>query len=267
MILIDNHTHSHHSADSRMNMLTAAEESRKKAFRGICFSDHYDFDPPPGTERFTFQVDRQQSDIDNLKGSFPDLELLKGVEIGIQPVSLLDIEAFMQENTFDAVIASMHFIRGHDPYHGKYYDGYGFREAYGIYLQDIFECIEVFRDFDILGHYDYVARYSPYKIHSILYSDFSDVMEELLRTLAYNGKTFEINTKSYTTFAHGTPQLDLNILKRFRELGGEAVAFGSDAHGADRVGDRFDYFAQMVTSCGFRYHVHYQNRKPVFLKF
>ena len=45
MILFDNHNHSHHSADSRMNMLTAAEESRKKAFRGICFSDHYDFDP------------------------------------------------------------------------------------------------------------------------------------------------------------------------------------------------------------------------------
>ncbi|MDD3104547.1 MAG: histidinol-phosphatase HisJ family protein [Bacteroidales bacterium] len=264
MILFDNHTHSHHSADSRMNMFTAAEEGRKKALRGICFSDHYDFDPPQGTERFTFQIDRQQGDIDDLKGSFPDLELLKGVEIGIQPVSLRDIEAFMKENTFDTVIASMHFIRGHDPYHGKYYDGYGFREAYGIYLQDIFECVDVFRDFDILGHFDYIARYSPYKEHEISLKTFGDILDPILRILAENGKTFEINTKTYQPFAHGTPTLDTNILKRFRELGGDAVSLGSDAHSTERIGERFDYYSEILKQCGFRYGVYYKKRNPVY---
>jgi histidinol-phosphatase (PHP family) len=266
MILFDNHTHSHHSPDSRMNMVTAADKIRDMSFRGICFSDHYDFDPPPGIERFTFDINRQQSDIDKLKASYPDLELLKGVEVGIQPVSLEAIGAFMKKHTFDTVIASMHFIRGHDPYHGKYYDDYGFREAYGIYLQDILESIRTFRDFDILGHFDYIARYSPYKEHEISLKTFGDILDPILRILAENGKTFEINTKTYQSFAHGTPVLDVNILKRFRELGGAAVSLGSDAHSPERIGAQFDRYSELLRQYGFRYGVYYKNRKPQYFK-
>ncbi len=256
-----------------MTMPQAIDAARSAGLGGICLSDHYDFDVPEGVAEYVFDPLQQQAQVDRccreafLADARDDFKILKGIEVGVQPGSMEAVKKLLDTYTFDTVIFSEHFVDGMDPYHGNYYLPYDYRYAYGHYLEELLECIKVCDNFDILGHYDYVARYSPYKIHSILYSDFSDVMEELLRTLAYNGKTFEINTKSYTTFAHGTPQLDLNILKRFRELGGEAVAFGSDAHGADRVGDRFDYFAQMVTSCGFRYHVHYQNRKPVFLKF
>jgi histidinol-phosphatase (PHP family) len=249
-----------------MNMVTAADKIRDMSFRGICFSDHYDFDPPPGIERFTFDINRQQSDIDKLKASYPDLELLKGVEVGIQPVSLEAIGAFMKKHTFDTVIASMHFIRGHDPYHGKYYDDYGFREAYGIYLQDILESIRTFRDFDILGHFDYIARYSPYKEHEISLKTFGDILDPILRILAENGKTFEINTKTYQSFAHGTPVLDVNILKRFRELGGAAVSLGSDAHSPERIGAQFDRYSELLRQYGFRYGVYYKNRKPQYFK-
>ncbi|HOO42913.1 MAG TPA: histidinol-phosphatase HisJ family protein [Bacteroidales bacterium] len=264
MVLFDNHTHSHHSPDSRMNMITAAEKIRELSFRGICFSDHYDFDPPKGIHRFTFHVESQQSDIEHLKKSYPDLELLKGVEIGIQPVSMEAIDAFMKNHTFDTVIASMHFVRGHDPYHGKYYDTYEFREAYGIYLRDILDCIQTYRDFDILGHFDYIARYSPYREHTISLDEFGDILDPVLRILAETGKTFEINTKTYQPFAHGTPVLDTNILKRFRELGGEAVSLGSDAHSQERIGEQFDYYSEVLKHCGFRYGVYYKKREPVF---
>lgn len=266
MILFDNHTHSHHSPDSRMNMITAAEKIREKSFRGICFSDHYDFDPPQGIEQFTFHVDLQQAEIDNLKGYYSDIELLKGVEIGIQPVSMEAIGEFMKKHTFDTVIASMHFIRGHDPYHGKYYDVYGYREAYGTYLQDILESIRAFRDFDILGHFDYIARYSPYREHEISLKTFGDFLDPILQILAENGKTFEINTKTYQPFAYGTPVLDVNILKRFRELGGEAVSLGSDAHTPERIGEQFDRYSELLKQYGFRYGVYYKNREPKYIK-
>ncbi len=264
MILFDNHTHSHHSPDSRMNMIVAAEKIREMSFRGVCFSDHYDFDPPQGIKKFNFHVERQQSEIESLKESFPDLELLRGVEIGIQPVSLEAIQAFMKKHTFDTVIASMHFVRGHDPYHGKYYDGYGFLEAYDIYLEDILKSISAFRDFDILGHFDYIARYSPYRKHEISLKTFGDILDPILRILAENGKTFEINTKTYQPFAHGTPVLDRNILKHFRELGGEAVSLGSDAHSPERIGEKFEYYSEILKHCGFRYGVYYKERNPVY---
>ena len=43
-------------------------------------------------------------------------------------------------------------------------------------------------DFDVMGHYDYVARYAPYPQASILYKDFSDILDEMLTYLAQEGK-------------------------------------------------------------------------------
>lgn len=266
MICFDNHTHSHHSSDSRMDMARAAEKIQQRSFGGICFSDHYDFDAPHGVKLFTFNVLRQQEEIEGLKEKFPSLVLLKGVEIGIQPASLGSIKVFMGSHIFDTVIASMHFVRGTDPFHGTYYQGYDYKQAYGIYLEDILSCISTYSDFDILGHFDYVARYAPYREHELSMKVFGDVLDPILKILAQNGKTLEINTKTYQKFQHGTPILDKNVIRRFRELGGEAVSLGSDAHSEERIGEQFGIYTETLRQCGFRYGVYYRNRKPVYYK-
>ncbi|MDD2289264.1 MAG: histidinol-phosphatase HisJ family protein [Bacteroidales bacterium] len=263
---IDNHTHSHHSTDSRMDMGSAAGKILQQSFGGICFSDHYDFDAPDGVRLFTFDVQRQQEEIDRLKEKFPSLVMLKGVEIGIQPASLDSIRDFMGRHTFDTVIASMHFVRGTDPFHGTYYQGYDYKQAYRIYLEDILYCIGAYSDFDILGHFDYVARYAPYREHEVSMKVFGDILDPILKILAQNGKTLEINTKTYQKFQYGTPTLDKNVIRRFRELGGEAVSLGSDAHGDERIGEQFGFYTHILRQCGFRYGVYYRNRKPEYYK-
>ena len=266
MIHFDNHTHSHHSADSRMAPGRAAEKALQRSLGGICFSDHYDFDAPEGERLFTFDVQRQQEEIEGLKEKFPSIVLLKGVEIGIQPISLGAIRDFMGKHAFDTVIASMHFVRGTDPFHRTYYQGYDFKQAYGIYLEDILSCISVFPDFDILGHFDYVARYSPYLEHEVSMKVFGDVLDPILKILAQNGKTLEINTKTYQKFQYGTPTLDKNVIRRFRELGGEAVSLGSDAHSDEKIGEQFGIYTDILRQCGFRYGVYYRNRRPEYYK-
>lgn len=282
MHLFDNHTHTSFSNDSRMTMQEAVLAAHHAHLGGLAFTDHFDFDPPEGTELYSFDPELQQQEIAQLRGQIalgslasqglelpPSFTLLNGVEVGIQPQSMEAIKSFMDRHTFDVVIASLHFLDNTDPYLGAYYVPYDAHQAYGHYLETILTCLEGWQDFDILGHFDYVARYAPlsYPQHAIRYADFSDVLDALLRLLAESGKTFEINTKTYQRFAHGTPELDTNILKRFREFGGDAVSFGSDAHHAERVGEHFDYFAYLAQMCGFRYHVHYKNRRPVFLPF
>lgn len=116
-----------------------------------------------------------------------------------------------------------------------------------------------------MGHYDYVTRYAPYPECSILYKDFPDILDSMLRYLAENGKALEINTKTYQDFKGRTPVLDKNILMRYRELGGEIISLGSDSHDADRVGFNFERAAALVSRCGFRYLAHFDKRKPVML--
>ena len=257
-----------------MDIVDAVKTAYERGLSGLCLTDHLDFDPPAGVADFTFDVSSQQAAIDEdveflglngREGKYGDFQLLKGVEIGLQDKSMSTIRKILADNKFDCVIASLHLIDGHDPYFGDYYKPYDWRYAYGHYLEEFDRLIRVMPDFDILGHYDYIVRYPDYKEVTIYYSDFADVLDSILTFLVQNGKTLEINTKTYQLYRGRHPELDINILKRFRELGGEAVSFGSDAHDITRIADRFDWCRQTVLAAGLRYEVYYKDRRPGFV--
>ena len=257
-----------------MDIVDAVKTAYERGLSGLCLTDHLDFDPPVGVADFTFDVPSQQAAIDEdveymgigrSGGKYGDFQLLKGVEIGLQDKSMSTIRKVLADNRFDCVIASLHLIDGHDPYFGDYYKPYDWRYAYGHYLEEFDRLIRVMPDFDILGHYDYIVRYPDYKEVTIYYSDFADVLDSILTFLVQNGKTLEINTKTYQLYRGRHPELDINILKRFRELGGEAVSFGSDAHNITRIADRFDWCRQTALAAGLRYEVCYKDRKPCYI--
>jgi histidinol-phosphatase (PHP family) len=81
--------------------------------------------------------------------------------------------------------------------------------------------------------------------------------------LTQEGKALEINTKSYQDYKGRTPQLDLDLLRRYKEMGGEFISLGSDSHDPERPGDKFGHYAELLKSLGFRWTAHYENRKPV----
>lgn len=266
MDLIDNHSHSHFSFDSAMEVGQAVEAARKAGLKGICITDHFDFDPPAGIKVYDLDIDAQQDEIEKVRDGIKDgFILLEGIEIGVQEQSMEKIRSVLRENSFDCVIASQHFIDGHDPYYGEYYRGYGCREAYGRYLEAFYNGITEMEDFDILGHYDYIVRYSPYGDTVLRYSEYSDIMDSILRYLAENGKTLEINTKTYQLYRGKEPRMDVQVLRRFRELGGEAVSLGSDAHGPERIGDRFSLYADIARAAGIRYEAYFKGRRPCML--
>ena len=246
--LFDNHSHSYFSADSRMDIADAVRTAYERGLGGLCLTDHLDFDPPAGVADFTFDVPSQQAAIDEdveflglngRGGKFGDFQLLKGVEIGLQDKSMPTIRKILSDNKFDCVIASLHLIDGHDPYFGDYYKPYDWKYAFGHYLEEFDRLIRVMPDFDILGHYDYIVRYPDYKEVTIYYSDFADVLDSILTFLVQNGKTLEINTKTYQ--------------------------FGSDAHDITRIADRFDWCRQTALAAGLRYEVYYKDRRPGFV--
>jgi histidinol-phosphatase (PHP family) len=260
--LIDTHTHSNFSPDSEMCIGDAMNAAAKLGLSGIAFTDHLDLKAPGGDTRFAFDPLLQQAEIIKHRDK-ADVKLFTGIELGLQPENLSDIRSFLTSCTFDTVIASIHFVDGVDPYQRQYYVEKTEKRAYGRYLELIYEMITAFPDFDILGHYDYIARYAPYKTRSILYKDFPDHLDLILGYLSANGKALEINTNTYRFRNGDTPVLDHNILKRFRELGGEFISIGSDAHAYDRVGEQFEFYINLIESSGFRYITHFDQRRAV----
>ena len=61
-------------------------------------------------------------------------------------------------------------------------------------------------------------------------------------------------------FGHAHP----DVLKRYRELGGEIITIGADAHKPEHIAYDFAKAEEILKSCGFKYYTEFFEQKPVF---
>ena len=132
------------------------------------------------------------------------------------------------------MIGSSHLVHRRDPYFPDYYEGRTEEEAYREYFTSILENLAAFDCFDVYGHIDYVVRYGPNKNQNYSYGKYADILDNILRTLIHKGKGIEINTGGFK-YGLGHPNPTEGVLKRYRELGGEIITIGADAHKPEHV--------------------------------
>ena len=271
--LFDGHNHCQFSFDGkRTSVELSSRAALEKGLGGIICTDHYDSYIPQiclehgCPEDQEFDIIGQQAEIDRVQEMFGDsIRILKGIEIGMYDSSMDKLKKVLSSHSFDQVNASIHYLNESDPYYPEYFSDKDWKEAYGTYLEAIYKSITSLKDFDIVGHYDYVVRYATYPTDGIFYKDFSDILDSIFRYLIENGKGFEVNTKSCKVGSNRKPVLDKNLLLRYRELGGEIISLGSDSHDSFKVAEDFPLHAQLLKSLGFRWSSHYEKRQLVQL--
>ena len=259
----DTHMHCRFSGDSTADPEAMILAAIQKNLDGICFTDHIDWDYP-GPTSFTFDPAAYFKCLSALRGQYQDrLKIHIGVELGLQPHLKKRYADFTEKWDFDQVIASSHVVHGSDPYYPEFYNGKTEDEAYLEYFESTLENLAVFEDFDVYGHIDYVVRYGPNKNRYYSYQKFQDVIDEILRTLITRGKGIEINMAGFKYgLSHPNPTED--ILKRYRELGGEIITTGSDAHKPEHIAYDYEKLSGLLKDAGFAYYTVFKNRKPVF---
>lgn len=273
MYLADTHTHTKFSTDSKAEphkMLSAAKAAGLSA---LCFTDHMDLDFPGDDTLFVFDTAEFFTELLPLKDfiqadkSMP--ELLLGIELGLRPnrPDLRDrMDSLLAEQPYDFVLGSTHVIDELDPYYQEYWELPGDRLL--RYFEDIRTNVAEHTNFDSLGHLDYIIRYlpdfvSPMKDYAV--RDYMDLIEETLRTLIFRGQALEVNTaglRKGLSFPHPKKE----ILLRYKELGGELLTLGSDAHSPAEVGADIKYCTELLKKLGFRYYAVYKERKPNMIK-
>ena len=65
------------------------------------------------------------------------------------------------------------------------------------------------------------------------YQDAPDEIDDLFKLIIQSGHGIEINTSVYDTLGFFLP--DYDIVRRYKELGGEIITTGSDSHNAVRI--------------------------------
>lgn len=267
-ITSDFHLHSSFSGDSDTPMEDMILKGISLGLDTMCFTEHNDMDfvyvNPQENGMFDLNTDSYLYELIRLKEKYADkIRISFGVELGVQPHLRRELAVYAKSFDFDFIIASSHLCNHKDPYDSSFYEGRSDEAAYREYFLSILDNLKVFSNFDVYGHLDYVVRYGKTKDADYCYDKYKDIFDPILETLIEKEKGIEINTGA---ISYNLRELNpcTDVIRRYKELGGEIITIGSDAHEPENIARGFDRAAEILTDCGFKYYATFEKRTPEF---
>ena len=295
MIKTDYHIHTDASVDSPTSLEDMIKQAISIGLTEICITNHADFQEwkdikdwdlaniyngstplidyvkvlPDGEtcELAIKDFDGYADTYQRLSQTYADrISVLMGCELGLYAESPKDVAAYAAKYPFDFIIGSQHTFGKHDIGLNREtcFEGIAKRDAYTTHLTEMIQNVRNFDCFDVLGHTDYIIRYWPHDDREMHVYDFDDLLTILFKTLAEKGKGIEINTSGFRYgLGHAHPSLE--ILRKYRDCGGEIITVGSDAHIPQHLGNNFTDAEQMLQEAGFKAYTTFKQRKPIFI--
>ena len=235
-----------------------------KGLRGICFTDHIDIDYPTNEEMFNFQEYSNAIDevIHKYRGK---IEVYKGIELGMQPHLQEENNTFSVKPGIDFILGSIHVVNKRELYNGDFLEGRSDKNGILSYLEELKKCISTFFNFDSLGHIDGVRRYLINGENAFQYNIYKECLADILKSIIHMGKGIEINTSGKRYGLSSFHPLT-EILVLFKDLGGEIITIGSDAHRPEDLGYGFNEALALLKSLNYEYYCIFKKRNPVFIR-
>lgn len=267
MYFSDYHVHSHFSDDCSESMEAMVKKAIELGLRELAFTDHVDFDYPDPNFPFLIDYDRYTEEFNAIKERYRgSIELLLGVEIGMQPHVYSDIEALVSKYPFDFIIGSVHAADRMDFCSPDFFIGKTQYESYMRYFENVLENVKLYSSmFDVLGHKDLIVRYGGFDSTDVDWLYFDEIIDEILKFLIQNGRGIELNTSGFR-YGLERPHPHPYILERYKSLGGEIITLGSDAHTAGHICADFDFAYSMLKEYGFKSICSFRSRKHSFIE-
>lgn len=259
-IMFDYHMHSHFSADCSVSMEDMVVGAINKGLTEICFTEHIDYEYPDETIIFEFDLAEYTETLNALQQKFEgQIRIKKGIEIGVQPHLLHRYEQLMKEQDFDFTICSMHTTDKKSLHYKEIFVGRTIEEAYQLYYDELLYCVKNFKQFNVLGHVDLVKRYSAEQPAEDFHESLSAIFNEIIPA----GKGIELNTSGVRYgLPHAMPSDD--VLKLYKQSGGEIITLGSDAHRVSELAFQFRESLELLASTGFKYLATFDKGQPTF---
>jgi histidinol-phosphatase (PHP family) len=247
----DDHVHSEWSWDAHAgNMDRTCARAVDLGLPAVAFTEHADW--IRGNEA-VFDAAGYFECLELCRASYPELRILSGVEMG-EPHRYPEEARALVAIGFDRVLASVHCIewrgRTADAAEPGFLVPSAVADMFSLYLREVRSLIDSDIRFDALAHLDYPKRYWP---EDPAYDEalFEGEFRELLRAAASRGVAVEINTtrgRDPVRYLCPGPA----VLSWWREEGGRAVCFGSDAHTPEHVGAGFGRAQDVAALAGFK---------------
>ena len=249
---LDAHLHTDRSADSDVPIDAYAASAVARRIGELAITDHIDFDPRlpnyrPDTatrERIVREAAERWAPL--------GIAIRFGLEVTYESTREAEIRDHLAAHPYDFVIGSVH-VGADSPYHISRVDRWAAGRTIDAIVAPYFAEVEAAARselFDALGHLDFVKRYVADHLSPALFADRLDLYEPILRALVDTGTALEVNTSGLRQAPRETYPGPA-VVARFRELGGERVTTGSDAHRLDWFAHGLEDGYRIVAEAGF----------------
>lgn len=269
----DYHVHTMYSDDSEYPMEDVVIDAIKQGIKELCFTDHVDYgvkrdhdDPQPidGKNDMMLNVDypayfRQLKD---LKMKYQqEITLRFGLEFGIQQGTISNFEKLFASYPFDFILLSIHQINNQEFWTGEFQVGKTDAQCYREYYEEMLTVVKNYHNYSCLAHMDLIRRYLDKDANT--FEENKEIVSEILSYIIADGKGIEVNTSSVRyQIPDTTPSVD--ILKLYKELGGEMITIGSDSHTPEQLGAHIEESKKLLKELGFRHYCTFEQMKPNF---
>lgn len=287
-MLTDSHQHSNLSVDGRNSPEEMFARAVGEGLGAVCLTEHVDFDPRNPHFGY-YDHEAVLKSLDAARAAFRGrLEIRTGVELDLQPEFLDAARDFLRDKRLDFALGSFHFVnqefvgtaayfrtfahRNNDgdpvktPYSGNYreivegLDPALVEKGIQVYFDGLAELART-AEFDVLAHFDLIKWQGAATWADDRLARFAEPAKKILELLVSRGKGLEVNTKGLRLTCNETfPSLDL--LRAYRQSGGEVVTVGSDAHRAEETGSGVRAAYDLLREAGFKYVSFFRERKP-----
>lgn len=240
-------------------MTAVCQAAISRGIDEIAFTDHADFGPYDSHE--AFPTTEYLAAIDQCRDRYRgQLVIRAGIEVGESHIFAAEAADVIDSEDFDVVLGSAHYAEGMVATWKEGFFDQPLREAYGSYFRQVAD-LAAHGDFDVLAHLDLVKRDAGNLGKTYDGPEpYADLIRAALRALVERGKGLELNT---SPLRRGQPQPcpSMTILRWYRDLGGEILTLGSDAHLPETVGADLDVVIGLAKEAGFERLATFRRRK------
>jgi histidinol-phosphatase (PHP family) len=269
----DLHTHSRNSFDGYPQISEMCESAIEKGIEVLCVSEHWDAmaTMPSGYSlngaggKAFFGEETYRVEFLSAKEKYgKKIKLLYGIELGQPSQNPEGSRALLVRQPFDTVNGSIHNLRN-DRDLIDVLTGCQTYEAVDKTVREYLDLTRALVDFggvNVLCHFDYPLRYIPdFPGYERTLLPYRDQIADILRAAACKGMALELNTaglKKLTKAINPEPW----IIRLYKDLGGQYVSIGSDAHRACDIGFGIDAAAGLAKRCGISRGAYFEGGQP-----
>lgn len=254
MIIKDLHNHTHFSFDSEAKIDDLCLNAIDKGLDTIAITNHFDYDCIKKGLYEEYDGFGDSDEIMQAKEKYKDkLRILRGIELGQSHTYADEVDSIIKKYNVEFVLCSLHNVKDAPDFY--YFDfqimeDRQIRAWFDRYLDETYQMITTV-PMDTLAHIGYPLRYIKRAGRMLDVMQYRDKYEKIFKELIARNISLEVNTSGLRKSFDMDTMPGYDIVKLYRECGGNRVSVGSDAHIAVDTGVFVEEIYKKLSALGF----------------